>query len=279
MFVSDSLIFTELHKTGGSHILRCLDAVLDGQRVGKHNRIPPELRDRFVIGSIRNPWDWYVSLWSYGCSQRGGVFERTRHRFGFQYYWRQLNKEMGRNWLTPRQYLTQLVFDSRKPMDEWQEVYSDSNNPELFRKWLTLVLSPERRFDLGEGFGFSPVCHHSGLLTYRYLKLFTHLDQRLYNDAALRNKDELSNIYQDTGFVNRFIRNERLEQDLLEALNSAGIPMTDSQKDLIASSKDNKTNTSERRATEFYYDHTTVNLVQDKESLIITNHGYEAPNI
>ena len=279
MFVPDSLVFTELHKTGGSHILRCLETVLEGQRVGKHNRIPPHLRDRFVIGSVRNPWDWYVSLWSYGCSQRGGVYERTRRRFGFQYYWRQLNKEMGCTWLTPRQYLTQFLSDTSKPMAEWKDVYRDSNNPELFRKWLRLVLSPERRFDLGEGFGFSPASCHSGLLTYRYLKLFTQLDERLYSDQKLTLKENLSSIYQSSVFVNQFIRNEFLEDDLIEALESAGIKITDSQKASIADGKKAKTNTSERRNTEFYYNQETINLVKDRESLVIANHGYDAPTI
>lgn len=279
MFVSDSLIFTELHKTGGSHILRCLEAVLEGQRVGKHNRVPANLRDRFVIGSVRNPWDWYVSLWSYGCSQQGSVYNRTSRRFESRYYWRQLNKEMGRNWLTPNQYLTQFLSDSCKPVNQWQEVYRDSANPELFRKWLRLVLSHERRYDLGEGFGFSPVCSHSGLLTYRYLKLFTHLDQWLYSDKRLATKENLQGIYQSTVFVNRFIRNESLEQDLIEALECAGIQLTDSQKAFIAENRDKKTNTSQRMSTEFYYDKEAIDLIKDRESLVIALHGYEAPTI
>ncbi len=279
MFVSDPLIFTELHKTGGSHILQCLEGVLEGDRIGKHNRVPEELRDRFVVGSIRNPWDWYVSLWGYGCSQRGGVFDRTSHRYGFQYYWRQLNKEMSRTWLTPQQYFRQFLADTQKPVSNWAACYQDSSDPALFRQWLKLVLSPQRRYDVGEGFGFSPISAHSGLLTYRFLKLFTHLDQRLYSNKALGLKENLPSVFQKEAFVDYVIRNEHLESDLIAALETAGVALTNAQKALIYEGKTNKTNTSERRDAAYYYDPESIELINNHESLIIALYGYQPPII
>ena len=66
MFVSEKIVFLELHKTGGSHIGHLLSSLLEGEQVGKHNTLKDLYRNRTILGSIRNPWDWYVSLWPMG---------------------------------------------------------------------------------------------------------------------------------------------------------------------------------------------------------------------
>jgi hypothetical protein len=279
MFVSDKLIFTELQKTGGSHILRCLEAIINGQRIGKHNRVPENLRDRFVVGSVRNPWDWYVSLWGYGCAHQGGVFARTTQRYKPSYYWRQLNKEMGQTWLSPSQYMRQFVSDTGKPVNDWRATYSDSNDPVHFRRWLKMILTPERKYDVGEGFGFSPVSHHSGLLTYRYLKLFTSLDADLYSSEALASQSNLRSIFQAKKFVNQIIRNEHLETDLILSLENGGVELTEEQRTWICAGKTQKTNTSAREGVEYYYDQDSIELIKDRESLIIEMHDYKPPQI
>lgn len=277
MFISDSLIFVELHKTAGSHIGKCLNKILVGEQVGKHNAVPVELHDRFILGSIRNPWDWYVSLWGYGCDRKGSAFSQATRRFNLSYYWRQLNKEMGENWLSPAQYLRQISADCRKPVTEWREVYADSSNPELFRRWLKLILNTQRRFDIGEGYGFSPLSHHAGLLTYRYFKLFTNLGDSLYKLADLAEPSKLDDIWRRHSIMDFIIRNEHLEDELIEALTRANIPLSAEQRQFIQHGKEQKTNTSSRKDTSFYYDDDCVQLVQDREAFIISQYDYRPP--
>lgn len=279
MFVSDSLIFVELHKTAGSHIGRCLNKILTGEQVGKHNVVPPELQNRFILGSIRNPWDWYVSLWGYGCDRKGSAFSQTTRRYSVDYYWRQLNKEMGKNWLSPAQYARQMLADTTKPVALWNEVYADSGNPELFRQWLRLMLDGKRRFDIGEGYGFSPLSAHSGVLTYRYFKLFTNLGAQLYSLPDLANSSSLNDVWKQYGITNFVVRNEHLEADLIDALTSANIPLSDEQRLFILQGKNEKTNTSSRKSMDFYYDEESIALVKNKEDFIISRYGYTAPNI
>ena len=75
MLITDKLVYLELHKTGCTFTRLVLAELFsDSCRiVGKHNlveTIPQDVLGDFEtktkIGNIRNPWDWYVSLWAFG---------------------------------------------------------------------------------------------------------------------------------------------------------------------------------------------------------------------
>jgi hypothetical protein len=76
MFVSDRLVYLELHKTGCSHIRSLLNEILPGELRPIHLQAPHDLftAGRMFLGSVRSPWSWYTSLWGFGCDSKGGVF-------------------------------------------------------------------------------------------------------------------------------------------------------------------------------------------------------------
>ena len=78
MFVSDQIVFIELQKTGSTHVRHLLTGLLGGSLKGKHNAPTPEIlaRGTPILGSVRNPWSWYVSLWTYGCQKKGVLYQR-----------------------------------------------------------------------------------------------------------------------------------------------------------------------------------------------------------
>ena len=78
MFVTDKLIYLQMQKTACSHIAAMLAETVGGRKIGLHIPLPRRLHstDKHVVGSIRNPWDWYVSQWSYGCAGRGALRNR-----------------------------------------------------------------------------------------------------------------------------------------------------------------------------------------------------------
>ena len=277
MFVTDTLVFVELHKTGGTHICTMLNNLVGGQQQGKHNRLDPQYNDRFILGSVRNPWDWYVSLWAYGCGGEGSVRSQATRRFDLSYYYRQLPKEMGSKILPPSRLLRQLSSDSRKPVSRWQWCYEDFEDTDRFRAWLHLLLDSDRYYDVGEGFGFSPIANQFGLMTYRYFKLFTNIGQELYSDMGLSTQEGLEYAWNQCSYMDYIIRNENLEQDFLNALNSSGIDLTSDQQQQLAAGRKEKINTSRRNRTEYYYDSATTQLVADRERFIIERHQYQPP--
>ena len=275
MFVSESLVFTELHKTAGSHLLKLLATYVGGEQIGKHNRIPEGLREKFVLESIRNPWDWYVSLWGYGCDKQGSVYLQTTRGTSLRYCLKQLPREMGRSRVAPSHFAKQMRSDLRKDNQAWQRVYADSSDFGAFREWVRMMFDPARAMDLGEGYGFSPFSQNAGLLSYRFFKLFTAMDNAIYDASVNTSCDNLEVIWDKQGFVNAFIRQENLEEDFIAALSQAGITLTDANKSAILDGKNKKTNTSSRKAVSHYYDEETANIILQREKFIIERFGYD----
>ena len=73
MYINDHIIYLHLQKTGGTHITDLLVRYLGGTVINKHGRLDCYPAGRTVIGSVRNPWDWYVSLFAYGCMGEGAI--------------------------------------------------------------------------------------------------------------------------------------------------------------------------------------------------------------
>lgn len=277
MFVADKLIFMELQKTGGSHIRRLLKQYTDGAVEGKHNRLSMKPDGKTIIGSIRNPWDWYVSLWAFGVAGNGAIRSRTGKKLDFDYYHRMLPKAMGKNWLHPGQLITSVGHDLVKPVEQWHQSYANAAEPALFRAWLKLLLNKQRRFDIGEGFGFSPLSSHAGLLTYRYFRLFT-LGSQVFHDERLRGSSGIAEYDAEYNITGSMIKTESLEDGFIAALKTAGCVLSEQQVKEIKDNAGGKTNTSERKSMDFYYDEETRDLVAQKDGYLIEKYGYHSPS-
>jgi hypothetical protein len=269
MFISDKIVFVELHKTGGTHIGKLLANLVGGEQVGKHNPATADLftPGRSFLGSVRNPWDWYVSLWGFGCDGRGALFLRvTKPRWEVK----------ARAWRHPRGTLRSLYRDLGRRPDQWHGTYTHADDAPAFRRWLRMVHDERRRPELGEGYAASPLSAFAGLLTYRYVSLFCRNGDAHEHGRALTSLEALRTYERAHCYVDRFIRNERLEHDLVQALLASGIPLTEAQQQYAFSQ--GRTNTSSRkRSAAYYYDEDTVRLVADRERFIVEKFGYEPP--
>ena len=244
MFISDDLVFVELHKTAGTHIGKLLNELFTGVQHGKHNAPGERLLNsqRKFLGSIRNPWDWYVSLWAYGCDKKGLVYNLT----------------------------TQAACANS---NIWKQCYTDATSVNAFQDWLHMMNDKTYWNDFGEGYGSSPLCEHTGLLSYRYQKLFC-----LQKSDSISSTNELMQHVEKNCFIDKFVRMENLENDLIKALKSMSMKVTKSQKKLILSAS--KTNTSSRKNNfSDYYDKETVDLVNERDPLIINKFSYKKPQL
>ena len=74
MILAPRFVFLHLHKSGGTFVNDCLLRFVPGARVAgyhlPHAMIAPELRERPVLGFVRNPWSYYVSWFAFQSTMR-----------------------------------------------------------------------------------------------------------------------------------------------------------------------------------------------------------------
>jgi hypothetical protein len=262
MLVSKKLVFLELQKTGSTHIKQLLKKTVGGVNDGKHNQATTELREsgKHFIGSIRDPWGWYLSLFSYGCQKKGGVYLRTTNPAR----WKQLRKGGTLEGADG--------FDSYSAQFMREQVYADPDNAEHFRAWLRLVLTagPHRAL-IEDGFAESPISAIAGLMTYRYFLLF--VDGGAAVPETVTTLKKLQAHEKKSLFVEHIVRNESLAEDLIKAVEACGETLSPEQQVQIREAP--RTNTSPRKfGKTHYYDEASVALVAEREKFIIDKFGY-----
>jgi hypothetical protein len=266
MFVGPNYVYLQLQKTGCSHVARVLEQTIGGSESHKHARMPEAWRGgkRMVLGSIRNPWDWYVSLWTYACGTGGDLYDRLTGKLDW------------RAWLYPaRRYplrtLGSYARYRRIEHGKWREVYADARNPELFRRWLRMILDPALAPELGEDYADSDLAASCGFYTWRWARLFVADFATLFTSGRRTNADVTR--YLDAAVaVDAFIRTESMEPDLRRVLAKLGV--TDPDR-LALVTNTGRTNASEReRDPGYYYDPQTRELVATREWYLIERFGY-----
>jgi hypothetical protein len=273
MFVSDKIVFMELQKTGCTHIRNLLKEIVGGKFVERHIQADPGLftNGRYFLGSVRDPWDWHVSLWAYGCDNKGD-FHSNVTTTGVRL--------RSRGWkLHP--YSTLIDVLECRPnwhATQWKRTFRDVNDPGAFREWLRMLHDETYWRDVGEGYWQCRLNRFAGLLTYRYMKIFTCKKGELGALRAVSTPEELVEHERKNGFIDYFIRNESLESDLLDALK---FTKTEVPGDTAARMMSRpRTNTSSKKhGPRYYYDAETEKLVGDRDRLIIDKFGYVAPSL
>lgn len=255
MFINDRLLYLELHKTGCSHVLKILQSIpgFGGKTIGKHNSIYDvpftqlgDLTTKLKVGNIRNPWDWYVSLWAFGSMKKGGLYEQLT------------NKRLINKLKNPK-----LFF---RPSAQWIAVFEDAQNPELFRRWLKMILQTNRK-DIHE---FRRVNDKLsiGLLSTRYLHLYNNDFQK--HGKALQHLEEIVQFDKDHNMLDVILYNETLDADIIALLSQLQV-----DKHFIQQlNSTTRTNVSKRNAYKDYYDEETIQLVNNMDKFIIEKHNY-----
>lgn len=273
MYISDKLIFIELHKTASSHITKVLLETLNGKQIGKHNAATQTefLLNLPFLGSIRNPWDWYLSLWRYGCDLKGGLYGyTTRSKLSVK----------GLGWKNHPCHAANILFHSILFKDSklWRGCYSDVNNPECFKTWLTVINDSKYLLELPEFLAFSPTSSFLGLYTYRYLRLFCKNSYLIMNNVV-RTYNQILEYEAENNYINFFIKTESLNNDLIEALELCNVNVDSSlKKKIFGFPKTNQSSKSiDLKNYHEYYEPSLCKLIQERDKLIINKFSYHFP--
>ena len=264
MFISSKICFLELEKTGISTIKKFFkNHIEEGIITRPHDYVSEEILNKklFFIGSIRNPLDWSVSRWSYGCMMKtdDSLFRNfIKKRFNISRI-----QSIEGQLINKFNYLKNQFFKNKTHLEN---LYSDPYNQKNFQQWLKELLLKKENNALAEQYYFSSIKHNFGYMTYRYLIMFTKPQNRKEIYSDLKTYYDIENFDKNYNFINKFIKVENLNNDLENVLEKFNIKK---QKDIerINPSKRNKD-------VNFYYDKECLEIVKNQDKYIFDKFNY-----
>lgn len=267
MFVTRKLVYLQMQKTGSTHVTRVLKQHTKGKAKERHEQLEDyaAYKDRLIVSSVRNPWDWYVSLWAFGCGGSGGF-----HKYLIATPWSEIRhaQRHGGAGALAGTLVRSATRIGRRP--DWKALYADASNEANFRTWLKLVLGDEGRHIQKEGYATSDVKSVIGFKTYRFLALTTAFDKWNNIGRKARTYEELARFADEHTITRRILRMETLNGDIYDMLQSVGVKVKMEDIEAIG-----KTNISVHRKYDTYYDDETYRLVAERDKFIIDRYGYK----
>lgn len=280
MLIADKLVFIEFRNTGASHVEKLLLKIVGGE-VDNTVRVPTEemlASGRKMFGSIRDPWGWYLSLWTFGCAQQGELYQRMVNEKS----WGKLLQKIeatakARTKEAPADDVKRITLPEQLGAERAKAFwYADDDSVEAFREWLRVVCSLQARRVLETGFAQSPISKIGGLMTYRYFHLYVrgaaHMPITIGTQEGLR-AFETQHLVLD-----HIIRQDSLTEDLVQALEHSGVALSDAQRKLIYDAKPSG-KAARSAGIERFYDAASADLVARREKFIIERFGYQRPHV
>ncbi|MDH6267626.1 hypothetical protein M2360_003023 [Rhizobium sp. SG_E_25_P2] len=268
MFISKKVVYLEMQKTGSTHVRQVLKRYVGGKTGERHEQLTDfeSVKDRLIVSSVRNPWDWYVSLWSFGCSGSGGFARYLTHAPFSEI--RHAARHSG--WKAGLS-ATARAFTRIGRHPRWRKLYSDAENQDHFREWLKLLLGAEGLFIAKEAYASSAIRNEVGFMTFRFLALTTEFNAWNSLGRQTETRQQIRDFVTKHGIARRILRMEQLNQDLHDLLAEIGKPISMETLDAIG-----KTNARSHAKYGHYYDTETIELVARRDWLIIERFGYTA---
>ncbi len=286
MFVAEKLIYVQMEKTASTHIAHVLADLVGGEQLVQHihltradfgGRLPVDTEGRVVVGSIRNPWSWYLSLWAYGCRGGGGRFGTYHRLTAAPPTVKDMARAAVRYTRAKRKLPGPVIRDLREEAarqrrvrtELWRPLYLDVDDVGAFREWMRLVYEPASASELFPQFGRTPLRFHSGFMTFRYFWNFARDRGRLMQDGVVDTPEQLVDFERSDSLIDDVIVVEHLEQDLARVLEKAGYDLDAVRVERLRELSSVRTNESPHRSARDYFDDATASLVAQRDRFLV----------
>jgi hypothetical protein len=253
MIEFENFVYLDVYRTGSKHTIRLLRSITEERelRGWRHSSITKggpfaTPRGKIVFASVRNPWDWYVSLWSYGAGKMEAI----------------------------RRYLTEAM-----PRQDVKQLYDKSDPKPAFRRWLLAMHDPDfvNRF-MHENYPQSRLSTFMGLYTFRFLRVTTRYPHYFLHRWRIRDTAAIRPFHTRRKAYDFVIFNENLTEDLVSFVCRHGdhCSFKPDAIELIRQADEGPVNASSRPLCNYrdYYDDETQALVAKRDVFFLEEFGY-----
>jgi hypothetical protein len=253
MIEFETFIYLDVYKTGSAHLKNLLPAITDSKEVRMKRHAPLTsgrpytwTGGKLVFATVRNPWDWYVSLWSYATDGKGAI-----HRF----------------------------FSEALPKKEMRLMFDRQNPVVSFERWLRAVNDKEFnerviRNNMPES-GLGGII---GLYTFRFMRVTTPYPTLFLKRWSVPSIDAAIRYQRRFGLYKEMLRSESLNADLIDFVGKyrERCRFKADAEAIIQDYAKQPRNTSTRILPSYrdYYTDETRALVAEKDRLIVDLFGY-----
>jgi hypothetical protein len=252
MIEYDNFIYLDVYRTGSSHIVDLLGRICEGKAIHavRHaslTRCRPwgNTGGKPVFATVRNPWDWYVSLWAIGADGKRPVREHLLEHKG------------------------QTAVDA---------LYDRSDPKVSFSRWLNVMHDPYQlntilmKEHLPQS-GLAPVI---GLYTYRFLRVTTRYPRFFLRRPFVNSPRGASRYHKVMRAYGTLLRHETLTTDLIAFVERHPKGFKPNAVEVIRAADAKHRNFSKRTLASYrdYYSDSDAALVAERDRFFIDVFGY-----
>jgi hypothetical protein len=260
MIITDQFAFIHLHKSGGTFVNKVICELFGSARIiGYHyplKLLPKKYQHLPILGVVRNPWDFYVSYYTFQ-----------------KYLINQFNAKYEKLSSTEYNLLIEKGIDPRNGIDILFDFVSQEGTLNFAETTENILKLGTTDSQLDKLLDIMPVeLEHRGKLTPIQKEGFRGMNVTRNDLEEIRGTNEglytflFKRMYGD-GEVIYFAHMETLRQDLINFLENIGIKMTKPMEEYIL--KAQSENISQHRFYSKYYSEELKDLVQQQDSFVI----------
>jgi hypothetical protein len=256
MIEYEKFIYLDMYKTGSTYVVSLLNKLMPEPPVRSFRHAPLTKgrpfnwkRGKFAFATVRNPWDWYVSMWAYSIQQPNVLF------------FRDLRKTLG-------DQEARKLFDPENPRESFALWLRSLNDPDFLKR--TMTNHPYSRTSLNRFLGF---------YSYRFIRVTTPHPAIFLHPWYMWNMDRAIAHQKRWAIYDRVFKSETLTDDfsafVLENQERCGFKPNARQ--ILKRLAQKPKNTSNRTLKSYrdYYDDDLRDMVARRDRLLIELFDYD----